>query len=119
KQYLARKLGSSTVLSETRYSLICLEITAVIFLSKCSSTIYADKCKLDNTNENNYQITITIEETTSSAKEQRLSSQRSFNSSKRQSSKLSTKINEGQRKRPGSLDLLDIPIETKPIDMEM
>ncbi|CAG8683670.1 16512_t:CDS:1 [Cetraspora pellucida] len=142
-RYLARKLGSSTVLSEARYSLICLEITAVIFLSsllylilpniwwldsaatlilgtlliiECSIKIYVSKRNSDKANGNNCRITITVEETTSS---QNNSFRKSFNSSKRPSSKLSTKVNERQNKRPGSFDLLDIPIETKPIDIEM
>ncbi|RIB19767.1 hypothetical protein C2G38_1999981 [Gigaspora rosea] len=116
KYHLAKKINCSITSSEARYSLVCLEITAIVFLNSLLCLILPNIWWLDSaatliqgillfiegfviimyarckSNGNKYKITITIEET---VKEQKLSfrksfsSFRSFGSGKRQSSKLS------------------------------
>ncbi|CAG8772029.1 6489_t:CDS:1 [Gigaspora margarita] len=155
KYNLAKKINCSIASSEARYSLICLEITAIVFLNSLLCLILPSIWWLDSaatliqgillfiegfviiyarckSNGNKYKITITIEETVSSAKEQKLSfrksfsSFRSFGSGKRQSSKLSAqssklsgKINGGQIKESEVLDFLDITIDEKSLDIEI
>ncbi|CAG8599509.1 13247_t:CDS:2 [Dentiscutata heterogama] len=153
KHCLARKLDSSILSYEARYSLVCLEIIAIVFLSNLLYLILPNIWWLDSvatliqgipliiegfemyarrksnkTNEKDCRITITIEETTCSTKEQkprkRQSSfgsgkrQSSFGSGKRLSSKLRAKINEGQNKEPESSNFLDITFEKKSMDIE-